>query len=101
MAAATIFFHNPTSGSWGPSFPVACAYETTPVAANGNQNPLPCTSQNVPSGCYAQAFIIPIVSGTVVPEAPFAIMLPLAGALVVMTWLVYRRRRDISSEERS
>jgi hypothetical protein len=93
VAGATIFFHNPGTNIWGPSFPVACAYETNPTAANGNNNPLPCTGPNTPAGCYVSAFIIPIVAGTAVPEAPFAIMLPLAGLLVAGIWLAYRRGR--------
>jgi hypothetical protein len=35
-------------------------------------------------------------SGAVVPEAPFAILLPVAGLLVFGTWLVYRRKRTVS-----
>jgi hypothetical protein len=61
--------------------------------ANGNANPNPCTAPNTPTGCYVEAFIIPIVAGTVVPEAPLAVMLPLAGLLVAGIWLAYRRGR--------
>jgi len=39
-------------------------------------------------------------SAAVTPESPFAIMPPLAGVLVVGTWLVYRRKRVISRERR-
>ncbi len=48
--------------------------------------------------CFVQVFSIPIVAATVVPEAPFAVILPLAGLLVVGTMLVYRRRRNIDRE---
>jgi hypothetical protein len=38
-------------------------------------------------------------SGAVVPEAPFAIMLPVAGLLVLGTWLVNRRKRTVGHKQ--
>jgi hypothetical protein len=40
----------------------------------------------------------PEAVGGVTPESPFPIALPLAGVVVVGTWLAYRRRRAISRE---
>jgi hypothetical protein len=42
----------------------------------------------------------PDSSEGVVPESPFAIVLPLAGLLVVGTWLMYRRNRAVSRGRR-
>jgi hypothetical protein len=93
IASATVAFHDGTTGKYQSTFPVACAFEQAPTVANGNANPNPCTAPNTPTGCYVEAFIIPIVAGTVVPEAPLAVMLPLAGLLVAGIWLAYRRGR--------
>jgi hypothetical protein len=87
-------------GSWTVILNVACGVDNT-VKAIAPPTPGYCTNApgtlpDVPTGCFVKNFTIPINTGTQVPEAPIAIMLPLAGLLVAGTWLVYRRRSDTS-----
>jgi hypothetical protein len=117
VALATIAFNDPTPpqkhqgvdpGTWGSTLPVACGTDNSnsppsqlplPPPAPGYCTNAPGTLPDVPTGCFVKAFTIPIVSGTVVPEAPIAVLLPLAGLLVVGTWLVYRRREAVGSQQ--
>jgi hypothetical protein len=111
IALAIIAFNDPTPpthhagvdpGTWGSTLPVACGVDNSPSPlpppAPGYCTNAPGTLPDVPTGCFVAKFTIPIVSGTVVPEAPIAVLLPLAGLLVVGTWLVYRRRQATTGE---
>jgi hypothetical protein len=86
-AATQVFFQNKTSNLWSTAVPTSCGVDTTTGAV-----PPP------PGSGYLSAFTIPIVNPGVVPEAPFAVLLPLGGLLVIGALLVYRRRQVTSSE---
>jgi hypothetical protein len=59
---------------------------------------LPTCIQTGSANPFVESFESVAQPPPVVPEAPFAITLPLAGLLIGGGWLVYRRRRPISSE---
>jgi choice-of-anchor C domain-containing protein len=52
------------------------------------------TTPNSPHGPAIDDVSVTLAPGQAVPEAPFAIVLPLGGLLLGGTWLVYHRRRD-------
>jgi hypothetical protein len=85
-AATTLFFQNKTSSLWSGAIGANCGVDTTAGAMAS------------PDSSYLSAFTIPIVDQAVVPEAPFAVLLPLGGLLVIGALLVYRRRQVTSSE---
>jgi hypothetical protein len=112
-AFASISFNDPRPpqkhqgtipGTWGVILDVACGVDNT-VKAIAPPTPGYCTNApgtlpDVPAGCFVKNFTIPINTGTQVPEAPLAIMLPLVGLLVAGTWLAHRRRSATARELR-
>jgi hypothetical protein len=115
-----VFFNDPRApqkhsanppGTWipaaDPSYPsggvlVGCGFDTSTNAVAppppGYCSNSPGTLPDTPAGCFVREFTIPIVPSTVVSETSSAIVLPLAGLLVIGAWLGYgRRRRSIAS----